>query len=82
MIKLVAIGLAIILGLIVIGSLLLMSVLVVFGCLAVMLGRGSLLRLRHQHRPRSRIIEAQYTVVNQPRPAVPLPPVRLPERWR
>jgi len=82
MIKLVAIGLAIILGLIVIGSLLLMSVLVVFGCLAVMLGRASLLRLRHEDRPRSGIIEAQYTVVNEPRPAVPALPVRLPERRR
>jgi hypothetical protein len=82
MIKLVAIGLAIILGLIVIGSLLLVSVLVIFGCIAVMVGRGSLLRLRHKDRSRSRIMEAQYTVVDQPRPAVSSLPARVPERSR
>jgi hypothetical protein len=82
MIKLVAIGLAIILGLIVIGSLLLVSMLVVFGFLAVMLGRRSLLGLRHRDRPRARIMEAQYTVVDQPRPAVASLPVRVPDRSR
>jgi hypothetical protein len=78
MIKLVAIGLAIILGLIVIGSLLLISVVVVFGCLAVLLCRGLLLHRVHTDTQRSRIIEAQYkVVVDSPRQAVPSLPVRF-----
>ncbi len=77
MVKLVAIGLAIILGLIVIAPLLVISVLIASGCLAVLLGRRLLLHLSRSDPQQSRIIEAQYKVVVDPLPrAVP----SLPER--